>query len=49
MPTTEHDLAIKGNEVLIHATTQVKLEKITLLKEASGVCIVGIIYNKCSE
>ena len=42
MPTTEHDLAIKGNEVLIHATTQVKLEKIMLLKEASGVCIVGI-------
>ena len=42
MPTMEHDLAIKANKVLIHATTQVKLGKIMLLKEASGVCVVGV-------
>ena len=42
VPTMEHDLAIKGNEVPLHATTQAKLEKVVLLKEASGVCTVGV-------
>ena len=40
--TMEHYLAIKGNEELIHATIQMNLEKIMLLKEVShkGICIV---------